>query len=64
MKNLLLFAFFLLSNNIYSSTYTVGTGHTYLTPKSLFNANVVQDGDTILIEAETYVGQDALELKC
>lgn len=44
----------------YSMTFQVGSSHTYANPNALYLANVLQDGDVIEIDAETYSGTDAL----
>lgn len=43
-----------------ASTYQVGSSRTYTDPNALFLAGVVQDGDTILIDAEVYTGPATL----
>jgi len=44
----------------YSATYEVGPTKTYASPNALYNANVLQDGDIIEIDAGNYIGQEAL----
>jgi len=67
MKNLkqnknLIFCYLLLLNcmNGFATVYEVGPSKTYLTPNTLYNANVLQNGDTIEIDAGNYIGNDAL----
>jgi len=67
MKNLkqnkhLIFSCLLLLNCVYgfATVYEVGLSKAYLTPNALYNANVLQNGDTIEIEAGNYIGTDAL----
>jgi len=48
------------STDVMAATYSVGPTETYPTPNALYQANVVAAGDTILIEAQGYVGSDAL----
>ncbi len=43
-----------------STTYSVGPGLIYPTPNALYTADIVTAGDTILISARDYVGQEAL----
>ena len=44
----------------FASTVLVGPDKTYPSPNALYQANILQDGDTILIDAFEYSGQDAL----
>lgn len=60
MKNLLLTALLLVSLTTNATTYQVGSTHMYQTPNSLYLANVVQDGDTIEIDSETFTGTACL----
>lgn len=67
MKNLkqnknLLFSCFLLLNciNAFATVYEVGPSKTYLTPNALYVADVLQNGDTVEIDAGNYIGTDAL----
>ena len=55
-------AFFLILVNqlSFSNTFIVGPNETYLTPNALYQANVIGSGDTILIHAGTYTGNEAL----
>ncbi|MCB0662882.1 MAG: hypothetical protein KDC24_09090, partial [Saprospiraceae bacterium] len=57
-----LFAFFLILvyQLSFSNTFIVGPNETYLTPNALYQANVIGSGDTILIHAGTYTGNEAL----
>lgn len=43
-----------------ATSFSVGSTQFYATPNSLYSANVVQDGDTIEIDAETYIGNNSL----
>lgn len=43
-----------------ATLYQVGLGKTYSSPNDLYNANVVQPGDIIEIDAADYIGQEAL----
>jgi len=49
-----------LASTAWANTYTIGAGETYTTPNELYLSNVVSNGDTILIQASTYTGTDAL----
>ncbi len=44
----------------HATLYQVGPTKTYITPNDLYQANVVQDGDIIEIDAADYSGQQAL----
>ncbi len=46
--------------NAYATTYQVGSTKPYLTPNALYTANVIQSGDTIEIDGETYTGTACL----
>jgi len=50
----------LFSLNTVANVYRIGTNKTYLSPNALYIAGVLQSGDTIEIDAENYIGQDAL----
>ena len=51
----------LLNYQVQATIFTIGSSQTtYTTPNVLYNANVVQNGDTIDIEADDYIGHDAL----
>lgn len=43
-----------------ATTYKVGSSRTYKTPNELYRANVLQDGDIVEIDFDTYSGTDAL----
>ena len=60
MKRFLLFL--LLAQNLTANAtiYQIGTGRVYQSPNALYAANIVQEGDTIEIDAGTYTGQAAL----
>lgn len=53
-------ALFLISSKLFSATYFVGSSHTYTNPRALYDANIIQANDIILIEAETFTGNAAL----
>ncbi len=50
----------LLSNVSSAAIYQVGSSKLYASPNALYQAGVVQDGDTIEIDAETYSGTESL----
>lgn len=60
--NITLLLILVLGFNNYSlaSTYKVGSTREYKSPNALYLANVLQDGDTIEIDAETYTGIPSL----
>ncbi|MCB0646690.1 MAG: T9SS type A sorting domain-containing protein [Saprospiraceae bacterium] len=43
-----------------ANTITVGPGKDYPSPNALYNANVLMDGDSIMIDAGIYTGNNAL----
>lgn len=47
---------FFIAELALANTITIGVGKNYATPNGLYNANVLMDGDTILIDAGTYTG--------
>ena len=49
-----------LSFSCFATTYQVGSTRLYQSPNALYLSNVLQDGDTIEIDAETYTGTPAL----
>ena len=53
-----LFSFII--NTSSATTHKVGPTQTYSSPNALYQANVIQDGDTIEIDSATYAGNDAL----
>ncbi len=59
-KYLFLFVLIIQTISAFSTTYSVGSTRAYISPNALYSANMVQDGDTIEIDAETYAGQAAL----
>lgn len=61
MKKLLLL-FLFIGQFVHASTYKVGATRTYISPNALYLANVLQDGDIIEIDAETYTGTAALAI--
>jgi len=46
----------LLSLNTAANVYLVGSNKSYLSPNALYTAGVLQNGDTIEIDAENYIG--------
>ena len=61
MKQLLLSLIFLsASNTLFGGSYHVGANQDYPSPNALYQANVLDDGDSIFIEAAIYEGEDAL----
>lgn len=50
----------MLGFNGYGSIYQIGSTKAYVSPNALYLADVVQDGDTIQIDAETFMGQASL----
>ena len=60
MKNILLFLFLTHAFLGAATTFQVWASRTYESPNALYAADVVQAGDTIEIDAETYTGQAAL----
>ncbi len=60
MKHLYLIGFTLVCTYICATTYQVGSTRIYTSPNALYAANVLQDGDIIEIDAETYIGQATL----
>jgi len=48
------------SINVYAKTFRIGTNETYLSPNALYLADTLNDGDTIIIEAKDYKGNEAL----
>lgn len=60
MKKKLLLFLLVIDFTSYATIYQVGSTKTYVSPNALYTANLVQDGDTIEIDAETYTGQAAL----
>jgi len=49
-----------LNHTSLANIYKVGTNKAYSSPNELYIANVLQNGDTIEIDAQEFVGQDAL----
>jgi hypothetical protein len=61
MKKLLFLTTLLLTSFISkATTYQVGSTRLYTTPNALYSASVVQDGDTIEIDSETFTGTPCL----
>ena len=58
--NITFFFFFIGALSLKAATYQVGSGRTYASPNALYLAGVVQDGDRIEIDAETYSGTATL----
>ncbi|MFT4535900.1 MAG: hypothetical protein ACJA1A_003862 [Saprospiraceae bacterium] len=50
----------LVSHATFAAIYDIGESRDYISPNELYTANVVADGDTIFIDAEDYVGNNAL----
>ncbi|MFZ1790664.1 MAG: T9SS type A sorting domain-containing protein [Saprospiraceae bacterium] len=57
---LLLSLLFITFDVLHATTVTVGTGKMYATPNALHLANVLNDGDTILIDPQTFTGNTSL----
>ena len=55
-----LLPFLLLSNALSATTFQIGATRNYVSPNALYLANIVQNGDTIDIDAEDFVGVAAL----
>ncbi|HNM25713.1 MAG TPA: hypothetical protein PKL15_09795, partial [Saprospiraceae bacterium] len=55
-----LLPFLLLSSALGATTFSVGATRNYVSPNALYLANIVQNGDTIDIDAEDFVGVAAL----
>ncbi len=47
-------------NKSWSTQYIIGSGQVYNSPNALFIANVLNNGDSIFIKAQTYTGIEAL----
>ena len=60
MKTKFILLFSIIGFSCAASTYNVGPSREFLTPNALYLSNVLQDGDTIEIDAETYSGTSAL----
>ncbi len=58
-KNIQLFLMFITLTG-YATTYHVGSTRAYVSPRALYSANIVQNGDIIEIDEETYIGNAAL----
>lgn len=56
----LVYFFFIQINLIQAKTISIGPGADFDTPNAFYNANVLQDGDTVLIQNDLYVGNEAL----
>jgi hypothetical protein len=59
-KLFLTFIAFITYTQISATSFIVGTGYLYTSPNALYNAGVVNHGDTILIQAATYSGVQSL----
>ncbi len=57
---LFFYCFFSIQSIVFANTYRVGSNKIYKTPNELYLANVLEDGDIIEIDAESYIGTDAL----
>jgi hypothetical protein len=62
MKKIFTSIFLFYSIVIYSAVFTIGPTKNYVSPNALYIANVVQDGDTIYIDAGKYIGQASLAI--
>lgn len=60
MKKLLFLVFLFQSLICQATTHKVGSTRTYISPNALYQANVIQDGDSIEIDTEAYIGPSAL----
>ncbi|MEZ4888690.1 MAG: T9SS type A sorting domain-containing protein [Chitinophagales bacterium] len=60
MGKLLSIVLMALSINALGVIHQVGSTKNYVSPNALYLANVIQDGDTIEVDAETYIGSAAL----
>lgn len=47
-------------SDLNAATFYVGSAHPYTSPNALYQAGVVEEGDTILIEGEIYSGNTSL----
>ncbi len=60
MKNSFIIILLLVSTLSYATIYHVGSSQNYQSPNALYNANILQDGDTVEIDAENYTGNNCL----
>lgn len=60
MKSRTTFILTLFALNTYAAIYEVGPSQPYVSPNALYQAGVVQDGDTIQIDGADYFGQETL----
>lgn len=60
MRIVAIFLLLLFASSTSATTHFVGKEKTYLNPNELYVAEVVQNGDTILIEGEIFLGKEAL----
>lgn len=60
MRLFFILSILLLSCKSFATIFQIGTTKPYPSPNNLYLQNIVQDGDTIEIDAETYSGQAAL----
>lgn len=59
--SVLLLVFFTLNAQlVFASAYNVGSSRIYTSPNALYLAGIVENGDTILIDAEDYMGNNSL----
>ena len=55
-----LIIFFIGQNSALAKVYRVGSSRTFTSPNALNRANVLQDGDIVEIDAEIFIGENAL----
>jgi hypothetical protein len=60
MKTIFVLLILTISFSCFATTYKVGSTRAFQSPNALYLANVLQDGDTIEIDAETFTGSSAL----
>lgn len=60
MKSIITLLISLLGIQSFATVFQVGPTRTYKTPNEIYLSNVVQDGDVIEIDVQTYTGTDAL----
>ncbi|HLF63233.1 MAG TPA: right-handed parallel beta-helix repeat-containing protein [Saprospiraceae bacterium] len=60
VRRIITIIFLALTINAYATTFQVGSSKPYVSPNALYTSNVVQAGDTIEIDGETYTGTATL----
>ena len=61
MRSILITIFLaFIAFSLFGMSHSVGISQTYPSPNALFNAGILMDGDTILIDGGVYSGTDAL----